>query len=338
MATRVASRLSARAAPSSPHPAPATPSPTRMAKPSTVFGALAPWSSATPAPITGTESPTKSAISSSDGHRHAVLGSRPVEHEPGRPLEDGARARADQAPLTRNSARLGVERRTAVTSSTRPTSIEIVPSANTRDARSLAVASCDTHPRGEHDEQRRAGQCVRGAVEGGGEEQPGQPGEQPVRREGGKGRRACRHGKPDLTNGARTLGRRRHWPSRARRRGRPARPLRARSRRGRAASAAWLAHAARQPATSGPMPSAPTFTDVPIVRATDRRGVRIRTDTQLDQVGDGRAGGQPDRHAGDQAPDQQTRQRLPCRELAARPRSSSRPRRASRLGVRCARR
>jgi hypothetical protein len=47
--------------PSSPHPAPATPRPTRIAKPSTVFGVLAPWSSAIPAPITGTESPTKSA-------------------------------------------------------------------------------------------------------------------------------------------------------------------------------------------------------------------------------------------------------------------------------------
>ena len=39
-------------------PAPATPNPTRIAKPSTVSGALAPRSSATPAPITGIESPT----------------------------------------------------------------------------------------------------------------------------------------------------------------------------------------------------------------------------------------------------------------------------------------
>jgi hypothetical protein len=46
---------------SSPHPAPATPRLTRIANPSTVFDALAPRSSATPAPMTGTDSPTKSA-------------------------------------------------------------------------------------------------------------------------------------------------------------------------------------------------------------------------------------------------------------------------------------
>jgi hypothetical protein len=39
-------------------PAPATPNPTKTAKPSTVFGGLAPRSSANPAPITGIESPT----------------------------------------------------------------------------------------------------------------------------------------------------------------------------------------------------------------------------------------------------------------------------------------
>src|ERR1700759_1070992 len=43
-----------------------TPSPTRMANPSTVSGALAPRSRATPAPITGTASPTWSAMSRSD--------------------------------------------------------------------------------------------------------------------------------------------------------------------------------------------------------------------------------------------------------------------------------
>jgi hypothetical protein len=44
--------------PSSAQPETTTPSPTKMANPSTVLGALAPRSSATPAPITGTESPT----------------------------------------------------------------------------------------------------------------------------------------------------------------------------------------------------------------------------------------------------------------------------------------
>jgi hypothetical protein len=43
---------------SSAQPETATPSPTMIAKPSTVSGALAPRSSATPAPITGTASPT----------------------------------------------------------------------------------------------------------------------------------------------------------------------------------------------------------------------------------------------------------------------------------------
>src|SRR5690242_15616558 len=44
-----------------------------------------------------------------------------------------------------NSARLGVERRTATTSSTRPT-MEIVPNASTRDAGSLVVPSWATIP------------------------------------------------------------------------------------------------------------------------------------------------------------------------------------------------
>src|SRR6476661_2517427 len=43
--------------PSKAQPETVTPSPTRTANPSTVSGALAPSSSATPAPITGTESP-----------------------------------------------------------------------------------------------------------------------------------------------------------------------------------------------------------------------------------------------------------------------------------------
>jgi len=54
----------------SPHPAPSTPRPTTIAQTSTVFAALAPRSSPTPEPMSGTESPTKSAMSS--GHRHAV--------------------------------------------------------------------------------------------------------------------------------------------------------------------------------------------------------------------------------------------------------------------------
>ena len=50
------------------------------------------------------------------------------------------------APPTKNSVRLGVGRRTAVTSSTRPTTIDDIPRASTREARSLDVASWDTTP------------------------------------------------------------------------------------------------------------------------------------------------------------------------------------------------
>src|SRR6266566_8750528 len=72
--------------PSSPHPAAATPGPTRTAKPSTVFAVLAPWSSATPAPITGTESPTKSAMSNSAVIATRFSGAVPSSTRPVVPL------------------------------------------------------------------------------------------------------------------------------------------------------------------------------------------------------------------------------------------------------------
>ena len=96
--------------------------------------------------MTGTESPTKSAISNSAVIATRFSGAVPSSTSPVVPLKTAPAPAPIRAPLTRKSARLGVERRTAITRSTRPTSIEIVPSANTRDARSLAVASCDTTP------------------------------------------------------------------------------------------------------------------------------------------------------------------------------------------------
>ena len=60
------------------------------------------------------------------------------------PLKTAPEPAPISAPAIRNSARFGVERRTETTSSTRPASMEIVPSASTRDARS--VASWDTTP------------------------------------------------------------------------------------------------------------------------------------------------------------------------------------------------
>jgi hypothetical protein len=51
--------------------------------------------------------------------------------------------------------------------------------------------------------------------------------------------------------------------------------------------------------------------DVP---GADRGRVRISAQTQLDQVRDRDASGQPDRHPGEQAPDQQSGQILPRRE------------------------
>jgi hypothetical protein len=62
------------------------------------------------------------------------------------PLNTAPEPAPISAPATRNSARLGVDRRTETTSSTRPVSIEIVPRASTRDAGSLVVASCDATP------------------------------------------------------------------------------------------------------------------------------------------------------------------------------------------------
>ncbi len=61
------------------------------------------------------------------------------------------------------------------------------------------------------------------------------------------------------------------------------------------------------------MPSAPTFTAVPMFRAPTGR-VRISAQPQLDQARDRDASGQTDRHPGEQAPDQQPGQSLPRRE------------------------
>ena len=61
------------------------------------------------------------------------------------------------------------------------------------------------------------------------------------------------------------------------------------------------------------MPSAPTFTAVPMFRAPTGR-VRISAQPQLDQARDRDASGQTDRHPGGQAPDQQPGQSLPRRE------------------------
>ena len=49
-------------------------------------------------------------------------------------------------PATRNSARLGADMRTEVTSSAKPTSIEIEPSTSTRDGGIRFVASCAATP------------------------------------------------------------------------------------------------------------------------------------------------------------------------------------------------
>ena len=80
------------------------------------------------------------------GHRDSFLGGGDLEHDPGRPLEDEPAPAPISAPPTRNSARLGVERRTAVTIKATPASIDVTPSASTRGARSFPVASWDSTP------------------------------------------------------------------------------------------------------------------------------------------------------------------------------------------------
>ncbi len=67
-----------------------------MANPSTVSGALAPWLSAIPAPTTGTDSPTKSAMSRSDVMASRSSGALVFEHDPGGPLEHRTGTSADQ--------------------------------------------------------------------------------------------------------------------------------------------------------------------------------------------------------------------------------------------------
>ena len=96
--------------------------------------------------MAGTESPTKSAMSNSEVIATRFSACRPVEHEAGRPFEDSARARADQAPADQEERKARGRKAHGDHEKHETTSIEIVPSANTRDARILAVASWDSTP------------------------------------------------------------------------------------------------------------------------------------------------------------------------------------------------
>ena len=99
-----------------------------------------------PAPITGIESPTKSAISSSDVIATRSSGAARFEHEPGRPLEDGARARADQAAADQEQRE--ARRREAHGGHEQHETDEHRDRAEREHARrpQPAVASCDTTP------------------------------------------------------------------------------------------------------------------------------------------------------------------------------------------------
>ena len=215
--------------PSSPQPAPATPRPTRMAKPSTVFGALAPWSSATPAPITGTESPTKSAMSSSEVIATRFSGAVPSSTRPVVPLKTAPAPAPIRPPLTRNSARLG--RRKAHGRHEQHETDEHRDRAEREHARRAQPRRRELgrHPRREDDEQRRARQAR--ATDGRSvvaRNSPDSPAKSPLAAKAA--RVAAPAGTGSLTGNGARAGRRR-TPSPARPRGRPARPPRARSRR-----------------------------------------------------------------------------------------------------------
>ena len=199
------------------------------------------------------------------GHRHAVLGRRPVEHEAGRPFEDGAGARADQAAAEEEQRK--ARGRKAHRGHEQHETDEHRDGAEREHARRLQPCRRELgqHPGREDDEQRRPCKRVRGAVEGGGEEQPGQAGEEPVGRESGQRRRACRHGKPDRER--RSICRRRtrlRCGREADQRDRPERDPDEVGQRQRVGSPRPRGSRRRE----GRCPSAPTFTDVPIVWAT----------------------------------------------------------------------
>jgi len=206
----------------------------------------------------------KSAMSNSAVIATRFSGAVPSRTRPVVPLKTAPAPAPIRPPLTRNSARLGVERRTAVTRSTRPTSIEAVPSANTRDARSPAVASCDSTPAVKTMKSVAPARACEVLWKVLTRISPDSPAKRPLAAKAA--RVAAPAGAGSLTeNGARAAA------------GAPVSGAAARPTNATAASAiqtrygsvsGWLAQAARLPATRGPIPSPPTFTDVPIVRAS----------------------------------------------------------------------
>jgi hypothetical protein len=109
-----------------------TPSATKTANPSTVLDELAPSLSATPAPTTGTESPTKSAMSRSAVIWSRFSGALVSSTMPVVPLNTAPDPAPISAPPAKKSARFEMPSRTETTS--------------TREACSLAVTSWDTTP------------------------------------------------------------------------------------------------------------------------------------------------------------------------------------------------
>ena len=219
------------------------PAPTTIAKPSTVSGALAPWSRAMPAPITGTESPTKSAISSAEVIARRSSGAAASSTRPVVPLKTAPAPAPMSAPPTRNSARLGVDRRTDMTRSTRPTSIESMPEGEHARGRQLVVAHWETTP----EEKTRNSVAPDSACDGWpsvvARKSPERPANSPFAEKAARvaaaaGMGILARGDEPVARCAAVARRTPARPSRARPPGRSARSRRARRRRGTARSAA----------------------------------------------------------------------------------------------------
>ena len=169
------------------------------------------------------------------------------------------------APLIKNRARFGVERRTETTRSMRPTSIEIMPSASTREACSLAVINWEATPQ----ENTRKSVAPDSACEGWcsvvARNSPASPANRPLAAKAATSRRLPGRGSRAERAGGRL--RRWVWCRRARlghepQPGQRDRPERDEHEVGQCQL--QLPPLGQKPADHAPIPSPPTVSDVPM--------------------------------------------------------------------------
>ena len=257
------------------------------------------------------------------------------------PLKTAPAPAPMSAPDIRNSARLGLERRTEVTSRTRPTSIEVVPSARTREPADWWWPAGSATPQENTRNSVAPARACEGCPSVVARKRPESPANSPIAENAarvaaaaGTGSRGRRGPARRLAEGAACPGGPVSGSGRQPEHGDRPECDEHQVGQGQRPPAHW----ARQPAMSGPTPERADVDRGADGPGPDNGRGRVGAELQLDQVGDGgasrqarprrrSAGGRSAAPAGPSTP-----------RAARRPPSWSPRRRASRLCVRPARR